>query len=74
VEIIFGIVFGTLSAVISLACTAFWLWMLVDCIINEPTTGHDKLVWALVIVFLPFLGSILYYVVRRPERFRTCGR
>jgi hypothetical protein len=57
-----------IAAVISLLGTAFWLWMLVDCVINEPSHGNDKLVWILLIVLLPFLGSVLYYFVRRPNR------
>lgn len=58
------IFFGTLS----LLGTAFWVWMIADCAINEPSQGNDKLVWLLVIILLPFIGSLLYYFIRRPER------
>jgi hypothetical protein len=57
-----------IAATISLLCTVFWLWMLVDCVSNEPSHGNDKLVWILLIVLLPFIGSVLYYFVRRPHR------
>ncbi|MGA2053514.1 MAG: PLD nuclease N-terminal domain-containing protein [Opitutales bacterium] len=46
----------------------FWIIALVDCLSNEPTEGNDKLIWALVIIFLHFLGALLYYIVRRPNR------
>lgn len=58
------VLFGTLS----LLGTAFWVWMIADCAINEPSQGNDKLVWLLVIILLPFIGSLLYYFIRRPER------
>ena len=31
---------------------AFWIWMLVDCISNEPTEGNDKMTWVIVILGL----------------------
>ena len=55
---------------IGLAATLFWVWMLIDCLTNEPSVGNDKLVWALVILFLNGLGALLYYFVRRPQRER----
>ena len=45
----------------------FWLWMLVDCIRREkdPTT---RVLWALVIFFLPCVGSLVYALVRKLPR------
>ena len=48
--------------------TAFWLWMLIDCAINEPNGGNDKLIWVLIILFLQVLGAALYLLARRPQR------
>ena len=48
--------------------TAFWVWMLIDCALNEPTAGNDKLIWVLIILFAQVLGAILYLLVRRPQR------
>ena len=47
---------------------AFWLWMLIDCAINEPNGGNDKLIWVLIILFLQVLGAALYLLARRPQR------
>ena len=52
----------------------FWIWMLVDCLTNEPSEGNDKIIWALVIVLLHALGAILYFAVRRPQRIEQFGR
>jgi len=55
-----------------LAGTVFWIAMLVDCAKNEPSTGSDKIVWIVVIVFTHMLGALVYYFVRRrPRRFAT---
>lgn len=51
-----------------------WASMLLDCLMNEPSVGNDKVIWAIVIIVLPVLGSILYYFIRRPERIRTYGK
>lgn len=52
----------------------FWLWMLIDCLTNEPSEGNDKLVWVLVIFFGNFLGAILYFFIRRKERLLATGK
>ena len=30
--------------------------------------GNDKIMWALIIIFLPFLGSLLYFLIGRDKR------
>ena len=51
-----------------------WIWMLVDCLQNEPSTGNDKVIWVLLMVFLGILGSLLYYFIRRPQRIEQYGK
>ena len=46
-----------------LAFSAFWLWMLLHALLKEPP-GSDKIVWVVVIVLLPFIGSLIYFFVR----------
>lgn len=57
-----------------IACHAFWIWMLVECLTKESSQGNDKLTWALVIFFLPFVGATLYFFVRRPQRISELGQ
>jgi hypothetical protein len=54
--------------VLGLLGTVFWIWMLIDCAMNEPSEGNDKLVWILVILFTHLLGALIYFFVRRPNR------
>lgn len=60
--------------IIGLLGTLFWIWMLVDCLMNEPSEGNDKLVWAIVIVLTHVLGALLYFIIRRPARISRYGR
>ena len=52
---------------------AFWIWMLVEAATKEPSQGNEKIVWILVIIFTHWIGALIYFLVRRPERIRTCG-
>lgn len=57
--------------VFGLIAMAFWIWMLVDCLKHESSKGNDKLIWVLVIVLTNWIGALIYFFVRRPERKRT---
>ena len=57
------VLFGLVSLV-------FWVWMLVDCLKNEDAEGNDKLIWILVIILTNWIGALIYFCVRRPERAR----
>ena len=73
-EVLFGGLCVLLSVSLVAGAFVFWIWMLVDCLKNEPSEGNDKLIWVLVIVFLHFIGAAIYYIVRRPERRERFGR
>jgi hypothetical protein len=55
--------------ILALIATAFWLWMLIDAVVNEPTT-EEKILWFLVVFFLSFIGALIYFFVRRSGRSR----
>ncbi|MPR34947.1 PLDc N-terminal domain-containing protein [Salmonirosea aquatica] len=57
-----------------------WLWLgfllgtivlpviaLVD-ILKHNFTGSDKIIWVLIVLFLPFVGSILYFVIGSKQK------
>jgi hypothetical protein len=58
---------------ILLLATVFWIWMLVDCATKEPSEGNEKIIWILVIIFTHWIGALIYYLVRRPERKKLFG-
>ena len=48
--------------------TVFWIWMLVDCIKNEGLTGNERIVWILVVIFLGWLGALIYMLAARDKQ------
>lgn len=39
----------------------FWLWAFVDILKSQFKGGSDKIVWLLVVLFIPFVGVLLYF-------------
>lgn len=59
-EIIVMFMFVALPAVL-------WLWAIIDLVKRNFADNATKVIWALVIIFIPFVGSILYLVVGRSK-------
>lgn len=72
-EAIFILVIGGLI-LIGILAHIFWVWMIIDCIMNEPSEGNEKVLWLLLIIFLAALGAFIYFLARRPQRMRELGR
>jgi hypothetical protein len=58
----------TMCALLALCLAVFWIWMLVDAIQNKGLSDGEKVGWVLAIVFLHFLGSLLYFFIGHPKR------
>ena len=39
-------------------------------VLTSEFRGNDKIMWVLVIIFLPFLGSLLYFLIGRDRRIK----
>ena len=39
-------------------------------ILKNNFKNNDKIIWVLVVLFLPFLGTLLYFIMGRPKRIR----
>ncbi|MGB4778928.1 PLD nuclease N-terminal domain-containing protein [Microbacterium sp.] len=52
---------------LALLLIAFWVYSIVDCALQPPTRhrGVSKPVWLLIVVLIPVLGGILWFVVGR---------
>jgi Phospholipase_D-nuclease N-terminal len=60
--------FGFFGGFFYLIVTAFWIWVLVDCIRVPDDSMYkagNKVVWVVVIVFTYFIGAIVYLIVGR---------
>jgi hypothetical protein len=61
----FGILLFLFFIVLGLLALVFWIWMLIDAIQNPRLDGTEKIVWVLVIIFVNWLGALIYYLVGR---------
>ena len=71
---LFPCCFFSFGGVFGLLVTAFWIWMIIEVATKEPAHEPNKIVWLLVVILLPTLGSLIYFLVRRPERIRLHGQ
>jgi hypothetical protein len=49
-----------LNYLLAVLCFVCWIVALVDCL---GSSNPNKVLWAIVIILLPFLGTILYFAV-----------
>ncbi len=68
-----GLLTFLIGLVIALGAFIFWLWMLIHAITNKGLPDGEKIVWVLVIIFLPFIGSIIYFFIGRPKGSAAVG-
>ncbi len=55
-----ALLYGLLSAPFGWLATAFWIWMIVDCLKNG--SGRERQ-WIWLLIFLNVLGAVIYFVV-----------
>ncbi len=65
---LFPFIFFGFGGLFLLIVSIFWVWMLVDCALNEPNENGSKIAWILVIIFTHFLGAFLYFIIRKQSR------
>ena len=46
------------------------LFALIDLVRSDFKDSSDKLIWVLIILFLPLFGSILYFVMSGKQKLR----
>src|SRR5450631_2036479 len=54
---------------LAILSSAFWIWMIIDCINNKFLTDTTKAVWVLVIVFTHFIGALCYLLAGRKPTY-----
>jgi len=62
-----GILAILMLAAIVLASCIFWIWMLIHAITNKGLTDTEKVMWVVIILFLHFIGGLIYFFVGRPK-------
>ena len=54
-------------SLIWLAGAAIWIWALID-ILRSEFSGSNKIIWLLVVFFIPVLGLVLYLAMGRKQK------
>ena len=68
-QVIFQVVFIALV----LGASVLWIFMIIECATKERASGNEKLIWILIIIFTGWIGALIYYFVRRPQRISELG-
>lgn len=63
-HLLFGLVHGIFSLLIGIIYFIFWLWMLIDAITSTSLDTTAKVIWVLVVFFIP-CGAIIYFFAGR---------
>ena len=61
---------GLIVLILGLVPTILLVWALIDLIKSEFADNMVKLIWALVIIFIPLLGPLLYLLIGRGQKAR----
>jgi len=46
------------------------LWALIDILRNE-FTGSNKIIWVIIVILIPILGAILYFLIGRKQKVKA---
>lgn len=62
-----GIIWVLFILAIAVLAFVFWIWMLVDAIKNPNLSSNERIVWVLVIIFVNWLGALIYFLAGRKK-------
>lgn len=54
--------------ILSILLLILWVYRLVDLLTSNFSKSNTKLIWIITIIFLPFIGSILYLSIGRKQK------
>lgn len=58
-------VFFMILFTLAIGTFGFWIYALVEIISDKYKNDTDKILWFLLVFFLPFVGTIVYYSIGR---------
>lgn len=58
------------GGILAIGCLAAWIWALID-ILKHEFIGINKLIWFLLVIFLPLVGVICYYFIGMKQKLPT---
>lgn len=61
----FGLALAGATAIIAIVLVIFWILMIIDCARRDFKNDVEKIIWILVIVFMQWIGALVYLLVVR---------
>jgi hypothetical protein len=58
---------GSLELIVFFVFAILWIWAIVD-LFQSSSNSSNKIIWALVLFLIPFLGVILYFAFGRKKK------
>ncbi|HET6769468.1 MAG TPA: PLD nuclease N-terminal domain-containing protein [Chitinophagaceae bacterium] len=59
-----------ITTILFLSCVSLWVLALIRIIKNDFPAENEKLIWALIVIFLPFLGTIIYFAIGKSREIK----
>ena len=56
--------------IFTLLPSIFWIIALIDILKSDFRDTNGKIIWALVVIFLPVIGSILYFLIGKSQKIQ----
>jgi len=63
--------FGVIESLFIIGAAILWLYALIEVIRSDFKESSTRIIWILVILFVPFFGWVLYYLIGRNPRLIT---
>lgn len=63
----FGLAAATIGIGIALLVIGLQIYAIIDIIRSDFKNQNDKLIWILVVLFLHFLGALLYFIFAQKQ-------
>jgi hypothetical protein len=48
----------------------FWVFALID-ILKNNFQDNNKIIWVLVVIFLPIIGAVLYFIIGKKQKMAS---
>jgi len=63
-----GVLAGLMFFSLMMALAGLWIYAIVDVVRSEFKGENDKLIWLLLVILLPFVGTILYFTIGKDQK------
>jgi len=52
-----------IAFVVGVLLFAFWIWMLVDCVLRKFRNTGEKIAWIVIIALTSWIGALIYFIL-----------